>query len=273
MSRPAPTPVLLISDATGAMGEHVLQAIFTQFPEGSFRLETLTFVNSEAALAQCVARLARTTTGLVFHATIYPAFKRRIERTCRQQGLAVYDLTGPIMRFAVRASGRQPTLNYSKLHELTPGYFDRVIAIEFAIEHDDGRGLNTMDEAQVILTGVSRTSKTPTSMFLALAGWKAANVPIVMGLEPPTALLAADPRRVICLTMHPESLTAVRAARTKEQLGHRSDYADLTVVRREVVWSRRLAEHRGWHLLDVTGRAVEETAARIMDRLRGTAAR
>ena len=263
-----PTPVLLISDATGGTGESMLRAIFTQFPEGTFRVETLKFVNSEAALAQCLARLSRAT-GLVFHATIYPAFKRRIAGTCRKRRLPVYDLTGPIMRFVLRASGRHPAPGYSKLHALSPAYFDRVSAIEFAIEHDDGRGLHTLDQADVVLTGVSRTTKTPTTMFLALAGWRAANVPLVLDLEPPRALLAADPRRVVLLTMDPASLVLVRAARVQEQLGHRGEYDDLAVVRREIVWARQIAERHGWSLLDVTGRAVEETAARIMDLVRG----
>ena len=263
----APTPVTLISDATGAMGEHVLQAIFTQFPPGSFTLETIKFVNSESALEQCLAHLAEAT-GLVVHATIYPEFKARITNACRRRQRPVYDLTGPIMRFVVERSGRQPAPDYVKLHELTPDYFERVAAIEFAIEHDDGGGLGTLPQAQAVLTGISRTTKTPTTMFLALAGYRAANVPLVLGVTPPKALLTMDPRRVVCLTMKPDELAAVRGARVAEQLGGGGDYADVHAIRREVIWARQLSDAQGWRLLDVTGRAVEETAARIMELLR-----
>ena len=265
--RTAPTPVTLISDATGGMGQHVLQALFTQFPPGAFRLETITFVNSESALEQCLTHLA-TATGLVVHATIYPEFKRRIAATCRRRRLPVYDLTGPIMRFFVEHSGRQPVPDYAKLHELTPDYFERVAAIEFAIDHDDGGGLGTLHGAEAILTGISRTTKTPTTMLLALAGDRAANVPLVLGVAPPQALLTADPRRVICLTMTPDELAAVRAARVSAELGGGGDYADVHAIRREVIWARQLSEQQHWRLLEVTGRAVEETAARIINLLR-----
>ena len=264
----ASTHVLLISDATGSMGAHVLQAIFTQFPAGTFRLELLKFVNNEPVLEACLARLRRLKRALVVHATIYEDFKRRIEAVCRERGLPVYDLTGPIMRFVTHASGRAPVPNYQQLHALTPDYFERISAIEFAIAHDDGGGLGTLGDADVILTGVSRTTKTPTTMFIALAGWKAANVPLVHGLEPPRELLNADPSRVVCLAMRPELLSSVRSTRVETELGHGGEYENLQMVRREIVWSRQLAETRGWQVLDVTGRAVEETAARVLDVVR-----
>jgi len=119
-----------------------------------------------------------------------------------------------------------------------------------------------------VLTGISRTTKTPTTMFLALAGYRAANVPLVFGVAPPKELLAFDPRRVICLSLKPDELAAVRATRVSEQLGGGGDYADVHAVRREVIWARQLSQTQGWRLLDVTGRAVEETAARIIDILR-----
>lgn len=150
-----PTPITLISDATGAMGEHVLQALFTQFPPGSLQLKIIPFVDSESALAQCLERL-NTTKGLVVHATIYESCKRRIEAACRKHQLPVYDLTGPVMRFIASASKRRSKLDDRKLHELNPDYFKRVAAIEFAIAHDDSGGLKTLDQADVVLTGVSR---------------------------------------------------------------------------------------------------------------------
>ena len=268
---PSPIPVTLISDATGALGRHVLQAVCTQFPPGAFRLHVMTFVNSEERLADCLRRLPRAD-GLVVHATIYPAFKRRIETACRRHRLPVYDLTGPIVAFLVRASGLAPEVSYGKLHELNPDYFDRIAAIEFAIAHDDGAGLDTLREAEVVLTGVSRTTKTPTSMVLATHGLRAANVPLAPQMAPPPALLAVPPRRVVCLTLGPDQLAAFRAQRVRERFaGVAPGYLDEAAIRQELTYALELADARGWHVLDVTGRAVEETTARIIELVRGGA--
>ncbi len=257
--------VTLISDATGSLGEHVLQSIFTQFPPDSFKLQTIKFVRSEPDLEQCLERLEQTS-GLVVHATIYDDFKQRIESVCRARKLPVYDLTGPIMRFFVDSSGKKPDVRYERLHELNSDYFTRVDAIEFAIGHDDGAGLATLKEAEVILTGVSRTSKTPTTMFLAVAGLRAANVPLVHGLVPPQELLSAQSKRVVCLVLHPDHLMMVRSARAKAGLGVAGgDYVDEQAIRRELTWSRRFSTERGWQVLDVTGRAIEETASRVIE--------
>ena len=258
-----PVPVTLISDATGELGTHVLQSVFTQFPAGTFTLETINFVDSEERLAVCLQRLAQHATGLIVHATVFERFKRRIETCCRRRQLPVYDLTGPIVAFLVSASGRRPQVSLRRLHELSPDYFNRVAAIEFAIEHDDGAGLKTLAQADVVLTGVSRATKTPTCMGLAMHGLRAANVPLVPNVEPPRELLALDPTRIICLTVDVKLLAEFRAARVQQQLGFDGGYTDLEAIRRELTWAHQLSERHRWRLLDVTGRAVEETAARV----------
>jgi len=259
-----PEPVTLISDATGALGEHVLQAIFTQFPPQSFRLTILPFVNSDDALRTCLARL-RHLDGVVVHATIYDTFKRRIEAACRKRGLPVYDLTDPIMMFLRRASGRRPQLDYRQLHALSPDYFKRVDAIEYTINHDDGAGLRTLSQADIVLTGVSRTTKTPTSMVLAMHGYRVANVPLVARIDPPQELVTLPAARVVCLMLDAAPLTAIRAARAQERLRFDGRYADASAVQDELAWARALGESHGWWILDVTDRSVEETAARIID--------
>lgn len=261
----APIHITLVSDATGSLGQHVLQTILTQFPPGAFRLETINFVNSEEQLVACLARLQRAA-GLVVHATIYEAYKRRIEATCRRHGLPAYDLTGPIVAFLVKASGRQPQVSYGKLHELSTDYFDRITAIEYAIEHDDGGGLDTLGQADVILTGVSRTTKTPTSMVLATHGYRAANVPLVPGMDPPQALLEAEVRRVICLTASEEQLATFRERRMQEQFGGVAPgYTDAANIREELRRAMQTSRARGWRVLNVTEQAVEETAARVIE--------
>ena len=260
---PEPTEVTLISDSTGSLGDHVLQAVFTQFPPHSFTLTRINFVNNDEALRDCLEALKHAR-GIVVHATIYEQFKRRIEALCKTRKLPVYDLTGPIMDFITRGSGRKPEIRYARLHELGSTYFRRIEAIEFAIEHDDGGSLRTLHQADVVLTGVSRTTKTPTSMVLAVQGYRAANVPLVHGIDPPRELLHLNSERIVCLTLHPTYLVSIRERRMQDRLKHGDDYAEERSVQREILWARKLAEERGWALIDVTGLAVEETAARVI---------
>ena len=259
-----PTPVTLISDATGSLGDHVLRAVFTQFSPHAFSLARVNFVNSDDALHACLERLKQTT-GLVVHATIFERYKRQIERVCRQRKLPVFDLTGPIMEFLTASSGRKPQVNYARLHELGSEYFRRMESIEFAIEHDDGGSLRTLHQADIVLTGVSRTTKTPTSMVLAMQGYRSANVPLVQGLEPPRELLALDPKRVVCLSLNPSQLVSIRERRLTQQLKYGETYADERAIQAELVWARKLSQTQGWPVIDVTGHAVEETAARVLE--------
>ena len=261
-------PVTLISDSTGSLGRHVLEAIFTQFPRGVFTLHTLNFVDSEERLDACLAQLEHAQ-GLIVHATVYEAFKQRIEAACRRHRLPVYDLTGPIAAFFTQASGLAPQVSHRKLHELNQEYFNRVEAIEYAINHDDGTGLKTLHEADVVLTGISRTTKTPTSMVLAMHGLRAANVPLVPAVEPPAELLRLEPSRVICLTADLKQLAAFRSVRVQQQLGFDGGYTDEEAIRTELAWAHRLAATRGWELLDVSARSVEETAARVLQMVIG----
>jgi hypothetical protein len=152
-------------------------------------------------------------------------------------------------------------------HELSSEYFERIEAMNFAMAHDDGQKLDTLAEADVVLTGVSRTSKTPTCIYLANRGIKAANVPLVPGVPPPPELLSIRRALVIGLTKDPARLVQVRKNRLRlmtERDDDESDYADIESVRREVAEARRLCGRMGWPTLDVTRRSIEETAAAIV---------
>jgi len=152
------------------------------------------------------------------------------------------------------------------LHGFSDEYFQRVEAVEFAVRHDDGANLRTLFQADLVLTGPSRTSKTPLSMYLAQRGLKMGNVPIVPGIDPPRELLEMDPEKVIGLLAQPEVLETVRRARV-HRLGRSpyASYVEAEAVEQELSHARRLYRERGWRHVDVTGRAVEENAARILE--------
>ena len=146
-------------------------------------------------------------------------------------------------------------------------YFKRVAAIEFTLNHDDGRNINSLEEADVVLVGISRTSKTPLSMYLSLEGIKVVNVPIVMGVPVPDKLFQIDQRKTFGLTIDPEALFQIRKNRLS-RLGlskDEGDYADISKVTEEIEWANRIfAENKRWPVFNVTGKALEETAAEII---------
>ena len=262
----APRAVYVLSDSTGNLPRHMLGAFLTQFPAGTFAVRARNFLDSPQKLEAALAEVAAAP-GVVLHAVVEPATKRLIERRCRALRLPQCDLTGPFVQFLAQASGIDPTPDRRRLHDVDEAYLRRVKAVEFALEHDDGLGLATMHEADVVLVGVSRTSKTPTCMYLAQQGVKAGNVSLAMQVEPPGQLLALPPSKVAALVIDPAQLARIR---TRRHAGwHMPDtaYNEEQTVEAEVRWSRRLFARQGWTTFDVTNQAIEETAARIVERL------
>jgi hypothetical protein len=166
----------------------------------------------------------------------------------------------------------EPRSQPGLLHGFSDEYFRRVEAVEFAVRHDDGANLHTLHRADLVLTGVSRTSKTPLSMYLAQRGYRTGNVPIVPGIDPPRPLLDLDPRKVFALSVDPSLLLTIRQARVRA-LGAPpyNTYAEPEGLLEEVRQARRLFRDQGWRVVDITGRAAEENAARILRLVEGTA--
>ena len=166
--------------------------------------------------------------------------------------------------------GQDPLYKPGLGHELDAEYFRRVEAVEFQVNNDDGREPRNLKKADIVLVGISRTSKTPLSSYIAHRGYRVSNVPLVAGIPPPKELDSVDPRRVFGLLL--DAATLVEKRRTRmQQLGviDESDYGDMRHVRDELEWSRKVFEkHPGWTVLDVTKSAIEETASQILERYR-----
>ncbi len=255
--------IYVLSDSTGNLPVHMLTAFLTQFPPGTFAVHARPFLRTaeqvERALAGCDAAA-----GIVFHAVVAAKSKAAIERHCARLGMPACDLTGPFVAFLSRASGAEPVEDLRRLHEVDAAYERRVQALEFTLAHDDGLGLDTIGEADIVLAGVSRTSKTPTSIYLAQQGYKVANVSLAIAVDPPRELLAAPKGIVVGLTIDPQQLAAIRTRRNAEWQRGDTSYNDDGQVEEEVRWSRALFRRQGWPTLDVTNQAIEETAARIV---------
>jgi len=260
---PSRSEVFVISDGTGETCASAVRAAMLQF-QSAWRLRIFAGVRT-AAEARRVAAEAAGAGALVVFSLVDKRVASALVGEAHRLEVPWVDLLGPLIAKAAQHLSAEPRLEPGLLHGFSDDYFQRVEAVEFAVRHDDGANVHTLFQADIVLTGVSRTSKTPLSMYLAQRGYKTGNVPLVPGVDPPRLLLELDRRRVFTLDIDRSTLLEVRRARARA-IGRmpQSDYAEPEAVLFELERARRLARQRGWRLVNVSGRAVEENAARII---------
>jgi regulator of PEP synthase PpsR (kinase-PPPase family) len=262
----ATTILYVLSDSTGNLARHTLAALLTQFPPDTVSLKFHTFLRTEHRLDE-VLREIEADPGAVCHAVIAAPLKRKIVAFCRKAKLPNYDITVGMVEFLTRVTGVEPHNNPATLHRIDESYKRRIGALEYTLGHDDALGLETIGEADIVLAGVSRTGKTPTSIYLAQQGYRVANVALAMEVPPPKELLALPPRKVVGLVISPQQLSLIRNRREQEWQMTRTSYGEPAHVSREIAWARQLFARQNWPVLDVTDQAIEETAAKVVDLL------
>jgi [pyruvate, water dikinase]-phosphate phosphotransferase / [pyruvate, water dikinase] kinase len=258
----------LVSDATGETLNAIAKAAAAQFEGVDVRDHFYALVRSPKQLERVMEHI-REEPGLVFFTVVNPDLRRELEIRCRQLGIPCQGvLDAPISMLRQFFGGATETHKPGGQHELDQRYLHRIEALNFAIAHDDGQSLDLLNDAEVILAGASRTSKTPTCVYLAIRGVRAANVPLVPNIPPPPQLLTARAPLVVGLWASPDRLVQIRRNRLTV-LGEVRDtsYVDLDTVRAEVAGSRKLFEQQGWPIIDVSRRSVEETAAAVINLL------
>lgn len=265
-------PVLLhvISDSTGNLAAHMTAALLTQFPTGTFEVRHWNFQTRESvksSMTQIVQKAGSKGVAVV-HAVVDPVLKKSISRACNRFKIPCRDLTGDFVAFLADASKTKPVASIKRLHEVSDDYLRRIDAMEFTMAHDDGLGLDTISKADVVLVGISRTSKSPTSIYLGQHGYRCANVALAIEVEPPTKLLAMPPEKVFGLIIDPARLADVRSTRQRGWSMSDGKYNSLEHITSEVRWSRRLFTKHGWRVLDVSTSAIEETAHKIIEMLK-----
>jgi regulator of PEP synthase PpsR (kinase-PPPase family) len=258
----------LVSDATGETLNAVVKAATAQFEGINVKDHFYALVRNQRQLERVIEHI-RDEPGMVFFTIVNPELRRELESRCRQlrvpcQGV----LDAPIASLKKFFGDAMETHKPGGQHEVDQRYLNRIEALNFAIAHDDGQSLDVLNEAEAVLVGASRTSKTPTSVYLAIRGIRAANVPIVPNFPLPPQLLAADKPLIVGLWASPDRLVQVRRNRLTV-LGEVRDtsYVDLEAVRAEVMATRRLFDQFGWPAIDVSRRSVEETAAAVLNLL------
>jgi regulator of PEP synthase PpsR (kinase-PPPase family) len=259
-----PRTVFILSDATGETAEKVVRAALLQFAGVPVNVRMYTRVRLEAEMRSIIHR-AKQTGALVVFTVVSTSHRELLRRLCDEENVDTVDLIGTLMAKLSSYLGEQPKGVPGLLHTVGDEYFRRVEAVEFTVRNDDGREPRNLPKADLVLVGISRTSKTPLSTFLAQKGLKVANVPLVLGIEPPKELFEIDQEKIFGLTIKAESLLQIRQARLKH-LGMPSDtsYGQREHIQQEIAYAQSLfRQHSSWPIIDVTGKAIEETAADI----------
>lgn len=254
----------LLSDSTGETLENIAKAALAQYDDVETLRHFWPMVRSEAHLERILAEIALNP-GLVIFTLVNSETRRTLESRCRAMGLPAIAPLDPVNHALSQLLGQEAKARPGRQHMLDAAYFARVEAIQWTIAHDDGIGAEDWEEADIVLAGVSRSSKTPTSIYLANRGYKTANIPIVVESPPPAELYLLKHPMVVGLTTSADRLVAIRRNRLLSLNQHpETAYVDQDSVQREIAFARRMFADNGWPVIDVTRRSIEETAAAII---------
>ncbi len=255
--------IYIISDATGQSALHILRAALVQFEAARARIMVFHDIDSRAGLKKILDQ-AREEKALIAFTFVKKEMRDYANRYCTRHAILHHDILGPLILNLSSYLHREPLETPSLLRKVDERYFKRIDAIEYTLAHDDGRGVERLKEADIVLVGVSRSSKTPTSFFLAQEGYKVANVPIVPDIPLPEELLAIDQHKIVCLNIDPEVLQKVRQVR-QQRSGLKASYSDFKKIFAEVEYIQDLVrKHRSWKVVDTTNKSIEETAWEVI---------
>ena len=261
--------VHLVSDSTGETLNAMAKAVCARFDNVLPIEHIYSLVRSQRQLDRVMLEI-ESAPGVVLHTIVDKTLRAALEQGCRDLDMTCVAALDPLVAAMARYLGASLSTRVGAQHALDNDYFNRMDALSYAIGHDDGQGTQDLESADVVLVGVSRTSKTPTSIYLAHRGIRAANVPLVPGAEPPAQLFSLKRAVVVGLTVSPDRLIQIRRNRLLNLREEReSAYIELESVRDEIIRARRMFEKYGWPVIDVTRRSVEETAAAVINVLTG----
>ncbi len=254
----------LLSDSTGETLENIAKAALAQYDAVDTIRHFWPMVRTEAHLERILQEIAQNP-GLVIFTLVNQTTRRTLEQRCRTLGLPSVAPLDPVNDALSALLGQQAKARPGRQHVLDAAYFARVDAIQFTIAHDDGIGQDEWEEADMVLAGVSRSSKTPTSIYLANRGYKVANIPIVVESPPPASLYTLKRPLIVGLTTSADRLIAIRRNRLLSlNQATSTSYVEQEAVTREIAFARRMFADHGWPVIDVTRRSIEETAAAII---------
>jgi regulator of PEP synthase PpsR (kinase-PPPase family) len=260
--------IFAISDGTAATADTVARAAMVQF-DTEIEVERFREVRYENQLLQIIKRAAAEN-AIIVHTLISAELRMTILAKCREKNIASIDLMGPLLSRLSEALHLSPLGQPGMLRLFDAENVQRIEAINFAVKHDDGQHIEEIDQAEIVLVGVSRTGKTPLSIFLAYRGWRVANVPLISGLPTPQSIFKLPRKRVVGLVANPERLMLLRQSRTARMGTRQKGYATSAYVRQDLTFAYEVFDkRRDWPIVDVTNKSIEEAAVEIVSVIGG----
>jgi hypothetical protein len=259
--------IFAISDGSGRTCSTVVQAALSQFKSTEVRLKTIPNVLSIRQIEKIILEAA-SVNGVIIYTVVSPEFRRKITELGRLNGVPTVDILGPVLTRLSDLLDISPLAQPGLFRQLDDDYYSRIEALDYTIKHDDGLGLSTLGQAELVLLGVSRTTKTPVSIYLSYRGWKVANIPVLLNRDLPEELKKIDQRRVVALTINPEILQLIRLARqrryTRFGLDDAGGYTNLMEINRELDFALEFYSAHDYPIVNVTHKSIEETSTEIM---------
>lgn len=258
-------PIYVVSGGRGIAGNNVVQALLIQYPDNKIPVVIVPNMDNEDDLFDAVMK-AKADGGIIVHTMVNTMLRKKIVELCTEFGVREVDLMGKLADFLDESLDIKPLMHPGLYREINYQYFDRIESIEFTLSHDDGMSPERLSNAEIILTGVSRAGKTPLSVYLAMYGWKVANVPLVNGISPPEELFQVDPQRVFGLHISAAQLIAHRKKRLLGWNNHHIDsYIDEHEIREEIRRAMFVFDKGGFTVINVSNKPIESTANEILN--------
>jgi len=256
--------IYVLSDSLGETAEFVVKAAASQFNKGHALIKRVPYLIDEEYIEQVVAEAAEET-AIIAYTLVVPKLRDCLVREVKKYNITAVDILGPMVWAISENINEEPKMEPGLLYKLDEDYFSRVEAIEFAVKYDDGKDPRGINFADVVLVGISRTSKTPLCMYLAHKRIKAANIPLVPEVRPPEELFKVSSKKIIGLTVRPDVLNPIRQERLKSLgLVPNADYANMQRILKEIEYAESIMDRIGCTVIDVSNKAIEEMAGKIM---------
>ncbi|PTN09052.1 pyruvate, water dikinase regulatory protein [Mangrovibacterium marinum] len=259
-----PSPIYVVSGGKGLSGHNMVQSLLIQYPNNNVQVILVPHVVEESQLQETVQK-AKTDGGLITHTMVQQSMRRRLIELCAVHGVPQIDFMGPLAEYLDEKLEIPSLQSPGLFRELKQQYFDRIDAIEFTLDHDDGVSPQRLHEAEIVLCGLSRSGKTPLSVYLALYGWKVANVPLVPGIAPPDELFQIDPGRVFGLQISKNQLLSHRVKRLRNfNNTDNTSYVDEQRLNEEIRYANLIFLKGRFTVIPVTNKPVESSANEII---------
>ena len=259
--------IYIISDSSGGTAQTVAQTAASQFKNLTTEIRRFPFVQTESMLAG-ILKLAKQNQAIIFHTLVSIELSNQVAEFCRQNNMYHFDCVQQPMKMLAEATGEKPAHVPGLIHDLNENYFDRISAIEFAVENDDGKNTKGLLQADIVLLGVSRTSKTPLSLYLANHNLRVANLPIGPTMQIPEELKQVETKRIFGLINTPEKLSRIRKQRMISYgMDANTPYSDPEYIKKELDFAKKLYRNLGCLSINVSNKSIEETSTIILESL------